>query len=87
MEKPSSAHVGTAKRILWYNKDELNRGILRYRSMGEISFNSCSNSDYAGDLDARRSTAGLVFTANGSAITWHSRHRPSASSRRRRENT
>lgn len=79
LEKPSSTHVGAAKRILKYIKGTLNRGILYHHSKGEISFDGYSDSDYAGDLDTRRSTTGFVFTVNGSAITWCSRRQSSVS--------
>lgn len=79
LEKPSSTHVGAAKRILRYINGTLNRGILYHHSMGEISFNGYSDSDYAGDLDTRKSTTGFVFTVNGSAITWCSRRQSSVS--------
>ncbi|MCO5608572.1 hypothetical protein L7F22_062783 [Adiantum nelumboides] len=32
-----------------------------------------TNSDYAGDLDNKRSTSGYVFTMAGGAISWRSR--------------
>ena len=32
-----------------------------------------TDSDYAGDLDSRRSTSGYVFTLAGGAVSWRSR--------------
>ena len=31
------------------------------------------NSDYGGDLDARKSTSGFVFTKGGSTLSWNHR--------------
>lgn len=72
LEKPSEAHVNAAKRILRYIKGSLNHGIL-YSSTGDITFKGYCDSDFAGDLDTRKSTTGYVFMVNGSAITWCSR--------------
>lgn len=79
LEKPSSTHVGAAKRILKYISGTLNRGILYGHSMGKISFDGYSDSDYVGDLDTRRSTTGFIFTVNGSAIKWCLRRQSSVS--------
>ena len=39
----------------------------------ELSVKGFTGSDYAGDLDNRRSTSGYVFTLAGGAVSWHSR--------------
>lgn len=77
LEKPSVTHVNAAKRILRYINGSINYGIL-YKGTGEIDFKGYSHSDYAGDLDSRRSTTGYV-SLNSSAITWCSRRQASVS--------
>ncbi|MCO5588730.1 hypothetical protein L7F22_042689 [Adiantum nelumboides] len=39
----------------------------------DLSVRGYTDSDYAGDLDKRRSTSGYVFTLAGGAIYWRSR--------------
>lgn len=34
------------------------------------------NSDFAGDLESRKSTTGYVFTLHRGAVSWHSRQQP-----------
>lgn len=38
----------------------------------DLSVKGYSDSDYAGDLDKRRSTSGYVFTLTGGAVSWRS---------------
>ena len=46
--------------------------LLRQGQQEQAASGHC-DSDYAGDLDTRRSTTGYVFILNGGAITWSSR--------------
>ena len=39
----------------------------------DLSVKGYTDSDYAGDLDKRRSTSGYVFTLVGGAVSWRSR--------------
>lgn len=56
-------HLLTAKRIFRYLKDTANLGIL-YKNGGESMLIGFSNSDYAGDIDDRKSASGFVFMLN-----------------------
>jgi hypothetical protein len=64
-------HVNAVKRIMRYLMNTKNYGILYKKS--KFSINGYSDSDYAGDIDSRRSTTGYLFTINGGPITWSSR--------------
>ena len=56
----------------------MNHGIL-YSKSKSFTLSSYSDSDYAGDLETRRSTSGnLFFLANG-PISWLSQRQPSVS--------
>jgi hypothetical protein len=71
MENPGKEHWEAVKWVLRY---------LRGTSNYCITYNSGSDlvcgyvdSDFAGDLDKRRSTSGYVFTLAGGAISWMSK--------------
>lgn len=68
-ENPGSCHWGAIKRILRYI-----RGTADYRlTYGDNDNNALigySDSDWAADLDQRKSTTGYVFTLFGGAISW-----------------
>ncbi|KAG7598707.1 Zinc finger CCHC-type superfamily [Arabidopsis suecica] len=77
MANPKMSHWLAAKRILRYLKGTIELGIL-YRK-GESSspkLIAFTDSDYAGDLDDRRSTTGCVFLMASGAISWASKKQP-----------
>ncbi|MCO5567226.1 hypothetical protein L7F22_020915 [Adiantum nelumboides] len=71
MLDPGKKHWEAVKGILRYLKATKNMCIC-YGSQ-ELSVMGYTDSDYAGDLDNRRSTSGYVFTMAGGAISWRSR--------------
>ncbi|RVW40297.1 Retrovirus-related Pol polyprotein from transposon RE1 [Vitis vinifera] len=72
MENPTKVHLLAAKRIFRYLKGTVDFGIL-YKMGEKSSLIGFSYSDYAGDLDDRKSTFGAVFMLNSGAITWSSK--------------
>jgi hypothetical protein len=75
MERPTEMHLAAAKRILRYLKGTMNLGILYKRDLNQ-SLQGWTDSDYAGDLDDRKSTSGYVFKFGSSAISWSSKKQP-----------
>ena len=71
MSNPGKKHWEVVKGILRYLKATKNMRIC-YGSQ-ELSVKGFTDSDYAGDLDNRRSTSGYVFTLAGGAVSWRSR--------------
>ena len=71
MSEPSKEHWMGVKRILRYLKKTLNFG-LKY-SAGKMELIGYSDSDWAGDIDTRRSTSGYVFQVGNGTISWSSR--------------
>ena len=71
MSNPGKKHWEAMKGILRYLKATKNMRIC-YGSQ-ELSVKGFTDSDYAGDLDNRRSTSGHVFTLAGGAVSWRSR--------------
>lgn len=61
-----------AKRVLRYVKGTINYGLL-YRRTNDFNFVCYSDSDYAGDVERRRSTSGCVFLLTGAPVLWYSR--------------
>lgn len=72
MAKPREEHMMAAKRVLRYLKGTLELGIF-YKKGSELNLQAYTDSDYAGDVDDRKSTSGYVFLMSGGAVCWSSR--------------
>lgn len=66
MENPSVKHLQVAKRVLRYLKGTADFGIL-YKKGGVNELIAYTDSDYAGDIDDRKSTSGYFSC---SALEW-----------------
>ena len=68
---PTVAHQSAARGVLRYLAGSMKFGII----FGGVSTGLVAycDSDYAGDLDTRRSTTGYAFMLNGGVISWSSR--------------
>ncbi|XP_050895546.1 secreted RxLR effector protein 161-like [Lathyrus oleraceus] len=75
MEAPTTTHFKAEKRILRYIKGIINFG-LHYYSLNNYEIIGCSDSDWSGDLDDRKSTSGFVFFMGDTAFTWMSKKKP-----------
>lgn len=71
---PRDSHVAAVKRVVHYLLRTKNMG-LTYRTIPtKSSVPICySDSDWAGDLQDRKSVTGFVIIMNGAAISWRSR--------------
>ncbi|MCH81846.1 copia-type polyprotein, partial [Trifolium medium] len=77
MDRPTEMHVAAIKRILRYLKGTLTDGIMYKKETGErLELVGWSDSDYAGDLNDRKSTSGYVFMLSSGAISWSSKKQP-----------
>ncbi|KAK2998642.1 hypothetical protein RJ639_023717 [Escallonia herrerae] len=72
MGNPGKKHWDAVKWIFCYLAGSTNFGVMfdRDGAKGEVS--GFVDSDYAGDLDSRRSTTGYIFTFYGGPICWKS---------------
>jgi hypothetical protein len=79
VSSPKEAHVRMANRVLGYVKSNPSIGIFYEASDGCLIgsllnyMDFYSDSDYAGDLDTRRSRTGIHITFAGAAIHWRSK--------------
>ncbi|PNY15444.1 retrotransposon-related protein [Trifolium pratense] len=77
MERPTEMHVTAVKRIMRYLKGTLGFGIMyKFNSKSGMCLKGWCDSDYAGDLDDRKSTTGFVFMLGGGAVSWSSKKQP-----------
>ena len=76
MSCPYESHWLTAKRILRYLKGTTEMGIFYKKGGGSTDVVAYSDSDFAGDLDDRRSTSGYVFFFGSGAVSWASKKQP-----------
>ena len=75
MEAPTFSHLKAAKRILRYIKGTLEHGLL-YSFSNDFKLLGYCDSDWAGDVDERKSTSGFVFFMGNAAFTWSSKKQP-----------
>lgn len=78
LERPTTAHVTAAKRILKYVKGSFDHGIL-YQSecIGQII--GYSDADFAGCVTTRKSTTGFAFLIGNGVVSWRSQRQSSVS--------
>ncbi|XP_058740883.1 uncharacterized mitochondrial protein AtMg00810-like [Vicia villosa] len=75
MEEPCVSHLQGAKRILRYIKGALTDGIF-YASNNEVELVGYTYSDWARDIETRKSTSGYAFHLGTGAISWSSKKQP-----------
>lgn len=68
---PGKAHWSAVKRVMRYLKGTANKGLV-YGPDPRSLVGFC-DSDWAGDVDDRRSTTGYIFLLQGGAISWCTR--------------
>lgn len=72
MEAPKEFHFAVAKRVLRYLRGTTNYGLF-YKKSESDQLVGFSDSDYAGDLEDRKSTSCYVFMLSSGAISWSSK--------------
>lgn len=72
MSKPLKDHWQAAKWVLRYLKGSEHK-CLKYSKHDDFVLKGYCDSDFANDLDKRRSTTSYVFTMRGNTISWKSR--------------
>ncbi len=70
--KPTKEHWIAVKRIMRYLKGTHNYGLL-YTKSNSSRYIGFSDSDWAGDVDDRKSTSGYIFQVGGTSVSWKSR--------------
>jgi hypothetical protein len=68
---PGPTHVAAAKGVLRYLHSTKHKGVS-YTTTSTPVQGFC-DSDYAGDVDGRKSTTGCIWTKNGGPISWQSK--------------
>ncbi|GAA0171429.1 reductase [Lithospermum erythrorhizon] len=69
MADPEKEHWQAVKRIFRYLRGTSDISLC-YGGNSQCLIFFCSDSDYAGDVDGRRSMTGCVFTLSGSVVSW-----------------
>ena len=68
MENLTKLHLQVTKRVLRYLKRTTGFGIF-YKKGGDDELVAYTDSDYAGDLEDRKSTSGYVFLLSSGAVS------------------
>ncbi|XP_022984442.1 uncharacterized protein LOC111482742 [Cucurbita maxima] len=75
MEHPTEKHLNAARRILRYVRGTSDLGVF-YKKGDDPKIVGYTDSDYAGDIDDRKSTSGSIFLMSSGAICWSSKKQP-----------
>ncbi|MCH99895.1 cationic amino acid transporter 1-like, partial [Trifolium medium] len=75
MQKPKLSHLAATKRILRYIRGTVDYGIIFPNSDkgNQCELTAYTDSNWCGDADDRKSTAGYVFLLNNAPIAWCSK--------------
>lgn len=76
MERPTEMHQACVKRILGYLKGTITLGVLYKKERVDYRLEGWTDSDYAGDINDRKSTSGYVFKLGTGAVSWSSKKQP-----------
>ena len=83
MANPGRVHWDVVKRVFRYLRGTSNYFIYYHGNSSGVPHLVCIHgfvdSNWAGDIDNRRSTSGYVFTMFGGAISWMSKRQPMVS--------
>jgi hypothetical protein len=71
---PCSTHLSAGMNVLKYLAGTTDMGLVWEK--GSKTFEAFVDSDYAGDLDGRKSTSGFVFMSGSAAVSWGSKLQP-----------
>lgn len=71
-QNPSQQHWNAVKRVFRYLAGTVNLGIHFRSNANEPFLLGYSDSDFAGDIDQRKSTSGYLFILGGGPISWKS---------------
>jgi hypothetical protein len=78
MEKPRQEHLAAVKHLLRYIAGTVDYGIVYPKLLnGDNRLTGYSDSDWGGDADERRSTAGVIFFLGHMPVTWQSQKQKS----------
>jgi len=72
MGNPSQLHLQAKRKVLRYLKGTADFELF-YKKEGDEELTTYTDSDYAGDLDDRKSTSGYVFLLSYVAVSWSSK--------------
>ena len=75
ISRPTDMHLQVAKRVMRYIKGTAEFGIY-YKKQDNEELVAFTDSDYAGDVDDRKSTSGYLFLLGGGAVSWASKKQP-----------
>lgn len=78
MTNPTNIHLGVVKRIIRYLQGTSLLGIV-YSAIAEPTLSAFSNSDWATDLNTRRSVIGYIVFLGNNPISWQSKKQSSVS--------
>ena len=76
MAQPGKEHWQAVKRIFRYLKGTTDIGLI-YGGDADCLVAGYSDSDYAADVDGRRSMTGYIFTLGNSVVSWKATLQPS----------
>jgi hypothetical protein len=70
MQRPTTEHQQTVKRIIRYVAGTLDHGLYYLRCPGEAHLVGYSDSDHADDIDTSKSTSGILFFFSKCLVSW-----------------